>query len=51
MSPYRVACHDMVLDKDFHPLLINKEEDILEFLNKDNTEDDENTETTQNNIR
>lgn len=46
MSPYRVACHDMVLDDDFHPILVDKEKDILEFLNKDNNEDYENTKET-----
>ena len=35
MSPREIACKDMMSDDAFHPILIGKEKDIIEFLNKD----------------
>lgn len=46
--PKNVAIHDMTQDGDFHPILLYKEKDIIEFLNKDNDERTEEAENSDN---
>lgn len=48
MNPMRQAIHDMVQDGDFHPILVDKEKAIIEFLNKDNDERTEEAENSDN---